>query len=440
MELLNRLKRDKATRKKLLITMSIMFALLIGCQIPLPGINTEYLHMLNSAFSSGAGGIVNAITGGSFSRMSVFALSVTPYITASILLQLLTVIVPSLEKLSKSGSVGTQKMEKITLGITGVIAVIESIGLAVGLGKNGLFNTYNAWTVVYATVVWTIGACVLVWVGQMITKKFIGNGISLILLFNILSTLPTEVMNIWSYFAHEASIEKQILIAVCIAVFFILIIAYVVVLNNAEERLHITNANKSGFRMTSANDNILPLKVNMGGVMPIIFASSIMSFPVMIASIIGIESETWKKVFDVLNQSNWFRAEYMWTSIGAIVFVALAYVFSYFYFAISFNANEIAESLRKNGSVINGLRPGQPTADFLAKEAKHLLVIGTTMLIVVAMLPIVLTGVLNMPATSFGGTTAIIIVGVLLEMKSMLYAKTSSVSYKSLFKKKPIKH
>ena len=439
MELLNRLKRDKTTRKKLLITMSIMFALLIGYQIPLPGINTEYLHMLNSAFSSGAGGIVNAITGGSFSRMSVFALSVTPYITASILLQLLTVIVPSLEKLSKSGSVGTQKMEKITLGITGIIAVIESIGLAVGLGKNGLFNTYNAWTVVYATVVWTVGACVLVWVGQMITKKFIGNGISLILLFNILSTLPTEVMNIWSYFAHEASIEKQILIAVCIAVLFILIIAYVVVLNNAEERLHITNANKSGFRMTSANDNILPLKVNMGGVMPIIFASSIMSFPVMIASIIGIENETWQKVFDVLNQGNWFRAEYMWTSIGAIVFVALAYVFSYFYFAISFNANEIAESLRKNGSVINGLRPGQPTADFLAKEAKHLLVIGTTMLIVVAMLPIVLTGVLNMPATSFGGTTAIIIVGVLLEMKSMLYAKTSSVSYKSLFKKKPIK-
>jgi preprotein translocase subunit SecY len=412
--------------------------LLIGYRIPLPGINPEYLtDILDHITESGAGGMLNVLTGNSFSQMSLFTLGITPTITASILLQLLTIIVPSLEAISKDGSVGKQKMERLTFALGAIVAVIESLGLAIGFGKQGLFVTYTWWMVLYATVVWTAGACFLIWVGQTITNKLIGNGTSLILLFNILTTLPGDVANIFNSVSGESELWVKILIAFAIAIAICLVFAYVVVLEKTEKRISITNSAKSGARMGGAEDNIMPLKLNMGGVMPIIFSSSIMSIPVLIAQFVGVkEGSVWATIVECLNQGNWFHMHDLIYTLGVLVFTPLAFAFAYFYSIISFNSKDIADNLRKSGSIINGIRPGQPTADYLHNQAKSMLWLGTSMLLLIALIPTAISGIFEISGLSFGGTTIIIIVGVVLDMKNTLNAQTSSVAYKSLINRK----
>ena len=416
----------------------ILFAILIGYRIPLPGINTEYLKaFFSSISSSGVGGFINALTGSSMQTMSIFGLSISPYISASIILQLLTVIVPALERMSKDGSVGKQKMERLTFVIGALIAIIESLALAIGFGEKGLFVNYTWYMVLYATVVWTVGACFLIWVGQTISNRLIGNGISLILMMNILTTFPGDMINIFNSFASGSAWWMQLIVAVVIAIVACLVFAYVVVLNNAEKRISITNSGKSGMRMTGANNNVMPLKLNMGGVMPIIFSSSIMSFPTLIAQFCDVKSgSTAEKIISCFNQGNWFRPDNILPTLGVLAFIPLTFAFSYFYSIISFNTKDIADNLRKSGSIINGIRPGQPTADYLNSQAKSMLWLGTSMLIVIALLPTLISGLFNISGLSFGGTTIIIIVGVILEMKNTLNAQTSSVAYKSLIKKK----
>lgn len=438
MEILKRLKQDKETRNKLILTMVIMFALLIGYRIPLPGINTEYLKAFSEMFSGsdGVGSFINAMTGGSFSNMSIFALSIAPYITASILLQLFSVIFPALEAMQKDGSVGRQKMERLTYLIGAIVALIEALALAIGFGKKGLLMPYTWYMVLYATVIWVAGACFLIWVGQTIQKKLIGNGISLILMFNILTTLPGDAVNIYNSFANGDNVAIKVITVLVMIVAICLVFAYVVVLNNAEKRIHITNSHKAGVRMKGANDNVMPLKLNMGGVMPIIFSSSIMSLPVIIGQFAKVDFEsTVGKIIMCFNQGNWFNLETPIYTLGILLYIPLTYFFSYFYAMISFNTKDIADNLRKSGSVINGIRPGQPTAEYLDKQAKSMLILGTTMLLFIALLPTLISGLFNINGLSFGGTTIIIIVGVILEMKNTLTAKTSSVAYKSLVRK-----
>lgn len=437
MELLYRLKKDATTRNKLLIMLGIMFLLLIGYRIPLPGINVEYLKYFFSIMeSTGAGGFLNAITGKSMQNMSIFALSITPYITASILIQLLALIVPSIEAMSKDGSVGHQKKERLTYAVGGLVAFVEALALSIGFGKQGLFANYTWYVVVYATIIWTAGACFLIWIGQTITNKLIGNGISMILLFNILTTLPGSLTSTFNSLSVGATaLTKAIIIGIMFIVVF-LMFAYVVVLNNAEKRIRITNSGKSGSKMNGADDGTLPLKLNMGGVMPIIFSSSVISVPALIASVVDIPDGSWfDTVIKCLNQNNWFKFATPIYSIGVIIFIILTFFFAYFYAMMSFNTTDIADNLRKNGSIINGIRPGQPTADYLKKQARSVLLIGTTMLIIIALLPTFISGVCGISGLGFGGTTIIIIVGVILELKESLKAQTSCVTYKSLTKR-----
>ena len=437
MEILRRLKKDAVTRNKFLATITILFLLLIGYRIPLPGINPDYLSGVLSALTdTGVGGVLNMLTGSSLSQMSVFALSITPLITASILLQLLSVVVPTLEAMSKDGSVGKKKMENLTFVLGAIIAIIESLSLAIGFGRRGLFVTYTWWMVLYATVVWTLGACFLIWIGQFITNKLIGNGTSLILMFNILTTLPQDIAKIFNSLAGSAEEWVKAVVVVAMAIVICLVFAYVVVLNSAEKRIAITNSAKSGMRMSSANNNDMVLKLNMGGVMPIIFASSIISLPVIFAQLIGVEEgSVWATIVGCFNQNNWFNLDKPIYSLGVLLFIPLTFAFSYFYSMISFNAKDIADNLRKSGSIINGIRPGQPTADYLQHQARSMLWIGTTMLLLIALLPTVISGVFEISGLSFGGTTIIIIVSVVLEMKNTLVAQTSSVAYKSLIRK-----
>lgn len=438
MEIIKRLFKDKGTAKKLLLTFVILFGLMIGYRIPMPGINTEYLQSLADFMNQNSMlGIMGPLMGNTFQQMSIFALSVTPYITASIVMKLLGVIIPKIGQLSKEGNVGQEKLNKLILALAGVIAVIESLGLVLSLGKQGLFVHYNVWMVLFAVVMWTAGACFLVWIGQFITKKLIGDGVSLILMFNILSTMPANFANIYASIAAGDVVYKNILIGSAIAIATILFIAYVVVLNNAEKRIKITNSGKSGFSMSGANNNVLPLKLNMGGVMPIIFASSFMSAPSLIVILFKLNESHWlTQIAMYFNQTNWFNVNNPLYSLGLILFIPLTFMFSYFFIKMSFNPNEIADNLRKSGNILNGLRPGQPTADYLQKQMMSLFWVGTTMLLVVALVPTLVSGLCGINGLSFGGTSIIIIVSTIISLKEQILAQTSRVTYKSLVRRK----
>ena len=434
MEILQRLKKDAATRNKLLATIGLMFILLIGYRIPLPGINANYIQAVLDGLIGEGSGFLNALTGGSFSQMSIFALSITPYITASIVLQLLTLIVPPLEAMSKDGSVGKRKLEKVTFALGAFIAIIESLSLAIGLGSQGLFSSDAWYMVLYATIVWTVGACFLIWISQTITNKLIGNGTSMILMFNVLTTVPNDMFTIFKALSNGAKLWMQIVVVLTMIIVGCLIFAYVVVLNNAEKRIRITNSGKAGIRMAGAEDNVMPIKLS-SGVMPIIFSSSIMSIPILIARFVGVQSGSMlEKIVNCFNQNNWFNMNEPLYTLGVIAFIPLTFAFSYFYSKMSFNANDIADNLRKSGGVVNGIRPGQPTAEYLNTQAKSMLWLGTTMLIVIALLPTAISGFCGIDGLSFGGTTILIVVGVILEVKNTLTAQTASVTYKTLLK------
>ena len=437
MEIIKRLFKDKDTGKKLLWTFIILIGLVIGYRIPMPGINTEYLKgMAEFLNQTSAGGMLSALMGNTFQQMSIFALSITPYISASIILQLLGVLIPKLGQLSKSGSVGREKLNKLTLLTAAVLAVIESLGLALSIGRQGLFTHYNALMVIFATVMWTAGACFLVLVGQFITKKLIGDGISLILLFNILSTLPSNFINIYNSLSTNNELVGNILICLAIAVISVLVVAYVVIMNHAEKKIRISNSNYAGLCMSGANNNELPLKLNMSGVMPIIFASSIMSTPSLIASILHLDATNWFAQFAMaFNQNNWFQLDNPIYSLGILAFIPLVYAFSAFYMNLSFNPNEIADNLKKGGGIVNGIRPGKSTAEFLEKQMKSMLWIGTTMLLFVALIPTLISGLFNINGLSFGGTSIIIIVGTILTLKDKVLSQTSRVTYKSLVRR-----
>lgn len=437
MSIFDSLQKDTATRLKLLKTIFILFLLQIGYRVPLPGIRLEYLQeMLTFISSSGAGNFLNAMMGNSLSTMSLFALSISPYISASIVMQLLIVAIPRLEEIQKDGAVGQKKIEKLIRLIGGVFAFVSALAISISFGKQGLFPVYSWYMVAYATVVWTAGAVFLMQLGEWMTNNLIGNGISLMLLFNMLSSMPGDASNLYSAFASGQAVWKQILFfAIAIAVVYA-IYAYVVLLNNSEKRVKISSSRNSTGRMMQMEQNSLPLKLNMGGVMPIIFSSTLMSIPGIIANVVGMNSESViYHIIQACSQGNWFNLNNMWYTLGIIPYIALTYLFSYFYMMISFNAKDIADNLRKSGTTVPGIRPGQATAEYLDKQAKSMLNLGTTMLLMIALLPTVFSGLTGV-GVSFGGTTILIIVSVILETKNKLEAQTSSVQYHRFIKKK----
>ena len=426
--------KDTTTRNKLLLVIMILFVMFIGYRIPIPGIDTTYLRLM-FADSPLASGFLNILTGNSLSTMSLFALSVSPYISASIILQLMGAFVPAIERMQKDGAVGRQKIERLTFVVGALIAIVESLFMAIGLGQKGLFVEYTWYMVLITTVIWTAGACLLIWIGQFITNKLIGNGISLILLFNILSSMPDSLSSTFTHLTTGKNTWVSIVIATAMIIVGLLLIAYVVVMNEGEKRIHLSNSQQTS-GISGANDNIMPLRVNMGGVMPIIFSSAIMSAPIMLAQLFDVNPDSvGGTIINCFNQANWFQWDKPIYNVGILIFIPLTFVFSYFYSEMSFNTHDIAENLKKSGGIINGIRPGEPTAEYLNKQVKRILLIGTTMLVVIALIPTFISGIFKIPNMSFGGTTIIIIVGVLLEMKNTIIAQTSSVAYKSLLKK-----
>lgn len=407
----------KELRTKILYTFMMLVVIRFGSQLPIPGIETSFFANWFAKQTTDVFGFFNAMTGGSFSSMSIFALSITPYITSSIIIQLLTIAIPKLEELQKDGEDGRKKIQEYTRYTTVGLALIESSAMAIGFGRQGLLIDYNAWNIIIAIVTMTTGSALLMWIGEQITEKGVGNGISIVLLFNILSSVPDDIKTLYYRFIFGQTVTKMIFSVVVIALIILAMVVFVIVLNDAERRIPVQYSKKMvGRKMVGGQASNIPLKINTAGVMPVIFASSIMSFPVVISQFFTIDPNSiGSKILMVLNSGSWCRPEYPIYSIGLVIYIALLIMFAYFYTSITFNPLEVANNMKKQGGFIPGIRPGKPTSDYLNKILNYIVFIGACGLIVIAIVPILASGLLNVSRISFSGTSLIIIVGVVLE-------------------------
>ena len=407
----------KELRTKILYTFMMLVVIRFGSQLPIPGIETSFFANWFAKQTTDVFGFFNAMTGGSFSSMSIFALSITPYITSSIIIQLLTIAIPKLEELQKDGEDGRKKIQEYTRYTTVGLALIESSAMAIGFGRQGLLIDYNAWNIIIAIVTMTTGSALLMWIGEQITEKGVGNGISIVLLFNILSSVPDDMKTLYYRFIFGQTVTKMIFSVVVIALIILAMVVFVIVLNDAERTIPVQYSKKMvGRKMVGGQASNIPLKINTAGVMPVIFASSIMSFPVVISQFFTIDPNSiGSKILMVLNSGSWCRPEYPIYSIGLVIYIALLIMFAYFYTSITFNPLEVANNMKKQGGFIPGIRPGKPTSDYLNKILNYIVFIGACGLIVIAIVPILASGLLNVSRISFSGTSLIIIVGVVLE-------------------------
>ncbi len=422
----------KDIRKRLLFTLMALVIIRLGCELPIPGFDREFFREWFSQLTGDSFNFFNAFTGGSFENMSVFALNITPYITSSIIIQLLTIAIPALEEMQKEGEEGRKKLVSLTRYVTVGLALIESTAMAIGFGKQGLLENYNALTVIMIICTLTAGSAFLMWIGEQITEYGVGNGISIVLTINIISRLPDDLTGLYTMFVQGKAIAFAILSAVIIIAIILATVVLTILLNDAERRIPVQYAKKmQGRKMLGGNSTYIPLKVNTGGVIPIIFASSLMEFPVVIAQLLGSNGGTtaWGQILRVLSSSNWFKPATPVYSIGVIIYIVLVVFFAYFYTSITFNPLEVADNMKKQGGFIPGIRPGKPTSDQLSKILNYIIFIGAVGLIIVALIPIFFNGVFN-AGVSFGGTSLIIIVGVILETIKQIESQMVVRNYK----------
>ena len=404
-------------RKKLIFTFLMLVVIRFGSELPIPGVRTDFFANFFANQSNDAFGFFNTMTGGSFTSMSIFALSITPYITSSIIIQLLTIAIPKLEEMQREGEDGRKKIAEYTRYLTVGLALVESIAMAVGFGGQGLLIKFDVWSVIIAVVTMTAGSAFLMWIGERITDEGVGNGISIVLLFNIVSSLPEDVNTIYTKFLRGKNIGVLVTTLVIILAVVIAMVVFVVILQDGERRIPVQYSKKMvGRKMVGGQASNIPLKVNTAGVMPVIFASSIMSFPVVIAQFFKPDYTTIPgKILMVLNSSYWFRPEMPKYSIGLVIYLVLIVLFAYFYTSITFNPLEVANNMKKSGGFIPGVRPGKPTSDYLNKILNYIILVGAAGLIVISVIPIMISGLFSVNRMSFMGTSLIIIVSVILE-------------------------
>ena len=414
----------KDVRRKIFYVLMMLVVIRLGSQMPVPGVNTSFFanyfaNNTNEAFS-----FLNAFTGGGFDRFSIFALSITPYITSSIIIQLLTIAIPRLEEMQRDGEEGRKKMTAITRYVTVGLALFESVAMAVGFGRQGLLTTFNAVNVIVVVAALTAGSAFLMWVGEQINDKGVGNGISMVLLINILSRIPQDMVTLYETFVKGKTIARGLLMWIIIAVVIIAVVVLVLILNGAERRIPVQYAKKiQGHKVSGGQSSHIPLKVNTAGVIPVIFASSMMSLPVVIASFAGIQPKTgpdatfFQKFLTLCNQSDWCKigsfAEVIY-SLGLLIYIGLVIFFAYFYTSVTFNPLEISNNMKKQGGFIPGIRPGKPTTEYLTTVLNSIIFLGAIGMVIVCALPIFFSGAFGADV-SFSGTSLIIVVGVVIE-------------------------
>ncbi len=428
-------------RHKLLF---VLFALLIfrlGAAVPVPYINTEFLQQYISANSGTIFGLLNTMSGSALSRATVFALSIQPYINASIIIQLLTIAIPSLERLARDGGEeGKKKIQSITRYTTLGIGLLQGYGYYTLIRSYNLLSNTGVWAGIVIVMSFTAGAVFLMWLGEQITEFGVGNGISIILFTGIVSRIPSMIQSVYTGVRNWAVnpdtsewTEQQLAafhtmhpaIAVLLVVGMLLLVIFIVFITNSERKIPVQYAKRVvGRKMYGGQSTHIPIKVNLSGVLPIIFAQSIAMIPATIGMFVPssqVEGSGWNTFLSVFNSTS---------ALYAVVYFLLIIMFSYFYATIQFNPVEVANNLKKNGGFVPGFRPGRPTAEFLAKVLSRLTFFGAIYLGIVAILPIItenITGIQNM---SIGGTSVIIVVGVALETVKMLEAQMLMRHYK----------
>ncbi|MCI8969630.1 MAG: preprotein translocase subunit SecY [Lachnospiraceae bacterium] len=421
----------KEIRGKLLFTFLMLVVIRFGSQLPIPGVNRDYFSSWFDTQNGGAFNFFDAFTGGSFSRMSVFALNITPYITSSIIMQLLTIAIPKLEEMQKDGEDGRKKIASITRYVTVGLALFESTLMAIGFGNQGLLQKFGPLEVITVIAVLTAGSAFLMWIGERITERGVGNGISIVLVINIISRLPDDFAKLYEQFCKGKSIPLAVVAAAIILAIILAMTVFVVILNSAIRKIPVQYAKKiQGNKMVGGQMTFLPLKVNTAGVIPIIFASSLMQFPIIISTLFGYSGTgVLRQILNGLNQDNWCNPSQLVYSIGLVVYIILTVFFAYFYTSLTFNPLEIANNMKKQGGFVPGIRPGKPTSDYLNKVLNAIIFIGAIGLVIVAVVPFFFNGVFN-ASVSFGGTSLIIIVSVVLETIKQIESQMLVRNYK----------
>ena len=407
----------KDIRNRIIFTFLMLIVIRIGSQLPIPGVDGKVFSEWFKNQTADGLSFFDAVTGGSFLNMSVFALNITPYIISSIIMQLLTIAIPKLEEMQRDGEEGRKKIVEITRYLTIALGLIESIAMAIGFYRSGYLTDKSPLTIIMIVTSLTAGSAVLMWIGERITEKGVGNGISIVLVINIISRMPEDLLSLWNQFISGKSIPQGTVAALVIIAIIVAMVLFVVLLQGAERRIPVQYSKKiQGRKQVGGQQTNIPLKVNTGGVVPVIFAQSLMQTPVIIASILGKGQGTgfWSKVLKGLSQSNWCDPDNMIYSIGLVVYIILIIAFAYFYTQITFNPLEVANNMKRSGGFIPGIRPGKPTSDYLNQILNYVVFIGAVALAFVAFVPIFFNGVFG-ANVSFGGTSIIIIVGVVIE-------------------------
>ena len=419
-------------RKKIFYTFMMLVVVRLGSQLPTPGVNPDYIKNFFAQNTGDAFNFFNAFTGGSFEQMSVFALSITPYITSSIIIQLLTIAIPKLEEMQREGEDGRKKIASFTRYLTVALALMESTAMAIGFGRQGLLQEYNFVNAAIVVLTLTGGSALLMWIGERITENGVGNGISIVLLINILSRVPSDLNTLFERFVKGKTIAKGGLAAIIIAAIILVLVVMVVILQDGERRIAVQYSQKmQGRRTYGGQSTHIPMKINTAGVIPIIFASSLMQFPIVIASFLGKGngSGIGSEILRGMNQSNWCNPQNIKYSWGLVVYIILTVFFAYFYASITFNPMEIANNMKKSGGFVPGIRPGRPTVEYLTRILNYVIFMGAVGLVIIQFVPILFNGWLG-AKVSFGGTSLIIIVSVILETLKQIESQMLVRNYK----------
>ncbi len=417
-------------RKKLLFTLLIIVVFRFGSVIPIPFLDAGALASLMQNADGTALGYINMLTGGAFANATLFAMGITPYINASIIMQLLTVAIPPLERMAKEGETGRQKIAAITRYVTVGIGLIQGTAYYFYLLNNHVTLYSEGFSAVFAAIIiiiaFSAGTALIMWMGEQINTKGVGNGISIILFAGIVARMPVTIGQVWNYFSaamqSPESYGQYFIFAPLFIVLFLAVIWVIVFMNDSERRIPVQYAKRVvGRKMYGGQSTHLPIKVTMSGVMPIIFASSILSIPSTIRMFVSNPSGFWLAFFNAFSTSGW---------LYSVLYLLLIVVFAYFYMTIQYNPLEMANNLRQNNGAIPGIRPGKPTADFISKILSKVTLIGAIFLAVVAILPIVYGNLTGMVGLTMGGTSVIIMVGVALETVKQIESQMMMRHYK----------
>jgi len=422
-------------RKKLLYTLVLIIVFRLGCFITVPTVDTITLAEYMKQSANGMSGLIDMISGGAFSRFSIFAMSISPYITASIVIQLLAMVIPSLEKIVKEGGEeGRAKINRYTKLLTLVLALVEGLGIYLSYRNSGIFISSEKFTGAIVVISLMAGTALLMWLGEQITNKGIGNGISILIFVGIIAGLPTIIPQIWNLlFQGGAFSTTGLLTALGIIIGAIILVTAVVFVQEAERRIPVQYSKKVvGRKMVGAQSTHIPLKLAMAGVMPIIFASSFMTFPAMVIQLF---------IPDIANQTGFWNTIYnfsiatssssvgIWYSVAnAIVYLLLIVGFTFFYTYATFNPAEVSSNIKKNGGFIPGIRAGKPTTEYISKVLSRLTWVGGVYLAIIAILPMLIRFTnFNL---AFGGTSILIVVGVAIETVQSLESQLVMRHYK----------